>query len=286
MNAGLTIAFICSGNKHPTVENYKKFGKQFWDDTQNNNSKVGYYFVYYFQQKYVYIHKIINILQPSERPIEMNWTSDRQILCLSSQLKQFTWNEWIHNIGFGAPYTPNYRMTQTGSWSHYELQNHIKYKQFNFTNFINIIENQTTTIASSLPIKYDDEEDDKIKDKIDDKIKEIKDEIDDKDIMEDIMEDIDDEKDFIAKRKAEIALYIKVQEAETTRLLMEKRLRKNIEPLRQKRMIALQEEKTLLMEQFKILQEKINDIDVQCEEVGAGNYDEELIKTEQTILHK
>lgn len=268
MNSGLTIAFICSGNKHPTVENYKKFGKRFWDDTQNNNSKVGYYFVYYFQQKYVYVHKIINILQPSERPIEMNWTSNRQILCLSSQLKQFTWDEWIHNIGFGSPYTPNYRMTQTGSWSHYELQNHIKYKQFNFTNFINTIENRSPmTIVSSLPVNNDNE----IKE---DEIKE-----------ENVEEDDDlDEKDFIAKRKAEIALYIKAQEAETIRLLMEKKMRKNIEPLRQKRIDGFKAEKTLLMEQIQILQGKINDIDVHCEAVSAGNYDEELIKAEQTIL--
>ena len=33
MNSGLTIAFICSGNKHPTVENYKKFGKGFFKNS-------------------------------------------------------------------------------------------------------------------------------------------------------------------------------------------------------------------------------------------------------------
>jgi hypothetical protein len=162
MNAGLTIAFICNGNDHPTIINYKNFGNQFWDDSQNNNSKIGYYFAYYFQQKYVYIHKIINILQPSERPSSMIWSSNRQILCLSKQLKKFTWNEWITGIGRGAPYTPNYRMTHTGSWSYNELQNHSKYNTFNFINFKNIIENQpTTTITPPLPIyeeKYDYED--------------------------------------------------------------------------------------------------------------------------------
>ena len=149
MNTGLTIAFICNGDKHPTVINYKLFGNKYWDDTQNNKSKIGYYFAYYFQQKYVYIHKIINILQPSEQPSDMIWESNknRQILCLSKQLKKFTWNEWITGIGIGTPYTPKYCMTQTGSWSYNELQNHVKYNTFNFINFKNVIDQQPANIA-------------------------------------------------------------------------------------------------------------------------------------------
>jgi hypothetical protein len=139
MNTGLTIAFISSANKHPTIENYHKFGNKYWNDTQNNNSKIGYYFAYYYQQKYVFIHKIINILPPNERPSEMAWVSDRQILCLGPQLKMFTWYQWIHGIGFGAPYTPNYRMTQTCSYTNITLLTHAKYKNFNFINFINFI---------------------------------------------------------------------------------------------------------------------------------------------------
>ncbi len=162
MNPGLTIAFICNGNDHPTIINYKKIGNQFCVDTQNNNSKIGYYFAYYFQQKYFYTHKIMNILQPNERPKSMIRASNRQILCLSKQLKKITWNEWIKGIGIGAPYTPNYRMTQTGSQSYNELQNHTKNNIFNFINFKNAIENQpTTTINPLLPIyeeKYDYED--------------------------------------------------------------------------------------------------------------------------------
>ena len=140
MNTGLTIAFICHGKKHGTMVNYKKFGNHFWDDAINNQSKIGYYFAYYFQQKYVYIHKIVNILQPNERPREMEWSSNRQILCLSNRLKEFTWDEWTNHIGFGSPYTPHYRMTKTCSYSLCELQNHAKYKDFNFMQFINAVE--------------------------------------------------------------------------------------------------------------------------------------------------
>jgi hypothetical protein len=59
--------------------------------------------------------------------------------------KKFTWNEWITGLGAGAPYTPNYRMTQTGSWSDSEL--HKKYNTFKFINFKNIIDQQPANIA-------------------------------------------------------------------------------------------------------------------------------------------
>lgn len=160
MNTGLTIAFICHGKKHDTVINYKKFGNHFWDDAINNQSKIGYYFAYYFQQKYVYIHKIVNILQPNERPIEMEWFSNRQILCLSNQIKEFTWDEWTNHIGFGSPYTPHYRMTKTCSYSLCELQNHAKYKHFNFTQFMNIVEVPIRHINIEPHANGQDEEDD------------------------------------------------------------------------------------------------------------------------------
>lgn len=141
MNTGLTIAFICTPKNDPTIINYNKFGNKYWDDTLNNNkSKIGYYFAYYFRKKYVYIHKIINIVQPCDRPHDMDWVSNRQILCLSGELTQFTWNEWITGIGLGAPYTPTYHCTRTSSWSYHDLHLHKKYKTFNFINFRNIIE--------------------------------------------------------------------------------------------------------------------------------------------------
>lgn len=138
MNLGLTIAFICNGDNHDSFKNYNKFGDKFWDDGTNNNSKIGYYFAYYFRQKYVYIHRIVNILQSIERPPEMDWISDRQILCLSKRLCRFTWNEWINGIGLGAPYTPSYCMTKTNAWSQYDLSK--KFKQFYFIGLTNKIE--------------------------------------------------------------------------------------------------------------------------------------------------
>jgi len=138
MDSGLTIAFICNGDTHSSFVNYKKFGKKYWNDGKKNSSKAGYYFAYYFRQQYVYIHKIINItIKPPEN---IEWSSDRKWLWLSERLKKFTWNEWINDIGIGSPYTPTYRMTQTNSWSQYELKK--TFKTFNFINFIDKIKEQ------------------------------------------------------------------------------------------------------------------------------------------------
>jgi hypothetical protein len=161
MNTGLTIAFV-NNNKtkdklHSTVECYNKFGNKYWDDTLNNRSKIGYYFAYYFQKKYVYIHKIINILQPCERPIEMDWSSDKQILCLSNRLKKFTWEEWKNGIGLNAPYTPDYHINRTNSWSCYDLQRDKKFKHFDFIKFKNSIETPLNSFNQSFsePLSLD-----------------------------------------------------------------------------------------------------------------------------------
>ena len=206
MNTGLTIAFICNGDEHPTFINYKRFGNKYWDDTKNNKSKIGYYFAYYFQKKYVYIHKIINILQQTEKPSDMIWESTRQILCLSKQIKQFTWNEWISGLGTDAPYTPNYRMTQTASWSYSELQNHKKYNMFNFINFKNIIDQQPANIA----------------------INNVEDII--------VEEDDDDIEAYLKKQQAEIDRIMKAIQAEIDRIMKEmevKNIAKSVSVLRE-----------------------------------------------------
>ena len=130
--SGLTIAFICLGKDHPSIVNFQKFGHKYWDDAPKNSSQIGYYFVYYYQQKYVYVHKIINITPCTMRPPDHDWVSTRQTLHLSPRLKEFTWEEWTTTVGLGAPYTPTYRMTQTSSWNQHEL----KKFDFDFENFV------------------------------------------------------------------------------------------------------------------------------------------------------
>ena len=146
MQSGLTIAGVSQDEMHPTVVNYHKFGKKYWDDGPKTFSKKGYYFAYYFQKKFVYIHKIIDIVQPADRPPCMEWSSDRPILCLSEQLKAFTWDEWIHGAGLNAPYTPNYHMLPTTAWSYVELHQHKKFNTFQFIQFKNIVEPPTPSI--------------------------------------------------------------------------------------------------------------------------------------------
>lgn len=147
---GITIAFICLG-KHDTVDCYNKFGNKYWDDTHDNKSKIGYYFIYYYQKKYVYIHKIIDILPYTQRPHDMDWNSTRQILCLGPRLKEFDWNDWINDLGKGAPYTNDYRSTQTSSWSKEKL----KKFSFNFEKMdhdLNGLQINTETTKSKMSV--------------------------------------------------------------------------------------------------------------------------------------
>ena len=144
MNIGLTITCISGDKKKSTLQSFQKFGDKYWDDTKPSKSKIGYYFAYYFQKKYVYLYKIINILPPIQRPSDMDWNSDKNILCFGPRLKEFTWDEWINGIGFGAPYTPDYRMNQTFSTSYDNLC--ISYRQFNIDSLIKILSNVTNDI--------------------------------------------------------------------------------------------------------------------------------------------
>lgn len=258
MNSGLTVAFICSGKNHDTVENYKNFGKKYWDDTQRNNSKIGYYFAYYVQQKYVYIHKIIDILPPNKRPAEMNWTSNRQILCLSNQLKTYTWNEWINGIGFGAPYTPNYRMTQTCSYSYNEMLAHVKYCAFKFLDFKNIIEPQPISGNVQLIVKDEEEEEEEYDD-------------------EEEEEEKDEEVLFEIERKRRQALQDE-EDMKKLKEIRERKMRANIQPLRDEVLEVIQVRMAGRLKQIEELQTLQDADENEIETIKQGGKDEELIK--------
>ena len=103
---GLTIAKINKDKKSDCFKNYMKFGNKYWDDGKECKSQIGFHFIYYYQNQFVYVHKIINILPHSQRPDEMKQlTKGNNILILSERLKTFTWREWISGIGMNAPYT-------------------------------------------------------------------------------------------------------------------------------------------------------------------------------------
>jgi hypothetical protein len=67
-----------------------------WDDSDDNDSKVNEYFVFYFHKIKVVIHKIIDIKPPSFRL--PSWTnsshSNRNVLILSNPLITINWKEW------------------------------------------------------------------------------------------------------------------------------------------------------------------------------------------------
>ena len=281
--SGLTIAFICMGKSHPTVKNYKKFGNQCWDDTPNSNSKskIGYYFIYYFQMKYVYIHKIINILPPSERPIEMEWGSDRQILCLSNRLKEFTWEEWTTGIGFGSPYTPKYYSTQTTAWSFNELQNHVKFQKFNVLHFKKIVENEIMSIVEDTCLvkeKYDEESD------VEDEESDVEDE--ESDVEE---EDIDEEiNTFLKQQKQKKEAFLKAEQEETIRIIKQmtaKKLYKDIKSLQAETISVIEAENADILRQIEILQNQLAINNSEIEKINRGDKNDELIQAKVDIIN-
>lgn len=118
MNTGLTVTCISANKKQTTFASFTKFGNKYWTDCAGNKSKPGYYFAFYDKKDKVYIHKIHNILSPTEQPADMDWKPEKpnkkNILCFGKRLMTIPWEEWKNGIGKGAPYTVgNYRMNQT-----------------------------------------------------------------------------------------------------------------------------------------------------------------------------
>ena len=167
------------------------------------------------------------------------------------QIKQFTWNEWISGLGADAPYTPNYRMTHTVSWSYSELQNHKKYNMFNFINFKNMIDQQPANIAIN-NIEYT--------------------------IVE---EEDDDIEAYMKKQQDEMDAILKALQAETDRVMkmMEaKKIAKSVDLLRQQARDALLRDKQREAEEIAKRQANMALIDAEIEATMRGDFDAELIK--------
>jgi hypothetical protein len=187
----------------------------------------------------------------------MQWDSNRQILCLSKQIKKFTWNEWISGLGAGAPYTPNYRMTQTGSWSYSELQNHKKYNMFNFINFKNIIDQQPANIAiNNVEAVIEKEEDDD---------------------MEAYMKKQQDEMDSLIKAKqAEIDRIMKLMEA--------KKIAKSVGLLREQARDAILRDNERIQATIDKLKADIAVNNTEIEATMRGEFDADPIKQKDYIV--
>jgi hypothetical protein len=138
----ITIAFISVNNKHPTTQNFNLWGTEYWSDSNTNKSRIGDYFIFYNQKKNVRVHKIIKVSPSSERPdIMKHWLGTSQIVYLSKNFNQYTWDIWNTTIGKGAPYTnapeeKSYRSTHTTTWNISQIKN--KFPIFEVENFMDI----------------------------------------------------------------------------------------------------------------------------------------------------
>ena len=98
------------GSKHKSnrdyklqVENMNKGLSLYWDGPDPNKFKtpinVGDYFIFWHYEKYINIHKIINVFDPFCRL--PSWTdnvghSDRQVIELSPEVVSISWDEYIN----------------------------------------------------------------------------------------------------------------------------------------------------------------------------------------------
>ena len=69
-----------------------------WDDGQFNKAQVGHCFAFLFFEEKVIIHKIIEIVEPKERPIEWK-KKERNVLRLTPPIKTLSWDTWISSGG-------------------------------------------------------------------------------------------------------------------------------------------------------------------------------------------
>ena len=67
-----------------------------WSDGKHNNSKIGNYFSFYFHNKELIFHKIIDIKGPEYKFSDWNYdaSQSKNILILSQPLHKIKWDEW------------------------------------------------------------------------------------------------------------------------------------------------------------------------------------------------
>ena len=67
-----------------------------WSDGKHNNSKIGNYFAFYFHNKEIIFHKILDIKTPENKYLNWNYNDEqsRNILILSQPLHKIKWNVW------------------------------------------------------------------------------------------------------------------------------------------------------------------------------------------------
>jgi len=96
----ITFTPISVSNKnHISVNYYNELASKNiwrWSDGKHNNSKIGNYFAFYFHNKKLIFHKIIDIKGPEYKFFDWNYSAgqSKNILILSQPLFTIKWDEW------------------------------------------------------------------------------------------------------------------------------------------------------------------------------------------------
>lgn len=88
-----------SNTQHPTLKYYQELvDKQAWQwgDGKYNKSKPGDFFAFYFHNREVVVHKIIEVKGPEARHPHWNYSymDKRNVLILSPPVHKIPWSHW------------------------------------------------------------------------------------------------------------------------------------------------------------------------------------------------
>ena len=96
----ITFTPISVSNKnHISVNYYNELASKNiwrWSDGKHNKSIIGNFFAFYFHNKEIIFHKILDIEVPENKYLNWNYNGEqsKNILILSQSLHKIKWNEW------------------------------------------------------------------------------------------------------------------------------------------------------------------------------------------------
>ena len=100
MTTSFEITFSPISNRNESIHYYNENVARNtwqWSDGKYNKSRIGDYFAFYFHNKELIFHQIVDIKSPKTKHSHWSYNGDqcRNILILSSPLHTIQWIDWL-----------------------------------------------------------------------------------------------------------------------------------------------------------------------------------------------
>ena len=100
MTTSFEITFSPISNRNESINYYNENVSRNtwqWSDGKYNKSRIGDYFAFYFHNKELIFHQIIDIKSPEPKHSNWSYNGDqcRNILILSQPLHTIQWTDWL-----------------------------------------------------------------------------------------------------------------------------------------------------------------------------------------------